>query len=105
MVALGVAVVVAFGLVDAVAVCVAVAIAVADAVAVAVEVTVAVAVSVGVAVADGVGAGDPLAEPLSLTLAEALPAVASLLIAMVAEKCFPALTGANSTVTVDFPCG
>jgi hypothetical protein len=79
-----------------------VAVAVADAVALGVKVAVAVAVDVAVAV--GVGGNDPPAEPVSLTLADALPAVASLLTVMLAEK-LPEWSGANSTVTVDEPCG
>jgi len=66
-----------------------------------------VAVAVGVAVIDSVAVdvgSDPLAAPVSLTLADDLPLVALLLIAMLAEK-VPPLVGANSTVTVATLCG
>jgi len=99
-----VAVAVVVGVAVAVAVAVGDAVRVAVAVAVTVGVKVAVAVAVDVAVAVGVGGNDPLAEPVSLTLADALPAVASLLIVMLAEK-LPDWSGANSTVTVEEPCG
>ena len=74
-------------------------------VAVAVTVGVGVAGAVTVAVAVAVGANDPLAQPVNLTLADGRPQVASLLIAMLAEKLEPLLVGANSTVTVKVPCG
>lgn len=88
----------------ALAVCVAVLVAVAVRVVVAVGVAVAVAVGVGV----GVGVGCLflfLAEPVVLTLANRVPLVASLVIAIFAEKSVPTLVGANSTMTVDSPCG
>ena len=70
--------------------------------------TVAVAVLDAVAVAVGVGVGVGLffllAEPASSTLADRLPTVASLVIVITPEK-VPELAGANSTVTVDCPCG
>ena len=73
-----------------------------------VTVTVAVAVLDAVAVAVGVGVGVGLffllAEPASSTLADRLPTVASLVIVITPEK-VPELAGANSTVTVDWPCG
>ena len=89
-----------------VAVAVGVAVRVAVAVAVAVAVPVAVAAGVEVAAAVGVGVGFLFffAEPVSLTFADGLPAVASLLIAMLPEK-LPLSVGANPTVTVDSPCG
>jgi len=86
-----------------VAVAVAVVVAVADAVAVAVGVKVAVAVGVRVGV--GVGRLRFFAEPVSLTLADRSPAVASLLTLMLAEKLLPESGGANATVTVAVPCG
>jgi hypothetical protein len=92
----------------AVAVRVAVAVAVAVGVALAVLVAVAVGVAVRVGVRVGVGVGFFfffLAEPVTLTLADGVPLVASLVIAIFAEKSVPALVGANSTVTVDSPFG
>jgi hypothetical protein len=117
-VAVRVAVAVAEAVPVAVAVFVAVTVTVADAVgvavrvavdvAVAVWVVVAVAVAVGVEVAVAVGVGVGFffffADPVSLTLADGLPAVASLLIAMLPEK-LPLSVGANPTVTVASPCG
>ncbi|HKN14939.1 MAG TPA: hypothetical protein VJX68_17255 [Candidatus Binatus sp.] len=88
-----------------VAVAVAVVVAVADAVAVAVGVKVAVAVGVRVGVGVGVGRLRFFAEPVSLTLADRSPAVASLLTLMLAEKLLPESGGANATVTVAVPCG
>jgi hypothetical protein len=99
-VAVAVFVTVAVTVAEAVGVAVRVAVAVAVAVAVLVAVPVAVAAAVGV----GVGLFFFLAEPVSLTLADGLPAVASLLIAMLPEK-LPLSVGANPTVTVDWPCG
>jgi hypothetical protein len=108
--AVGVAVSVAVG----VAVRVAVAVAVGVIVNVAVAVLVAVAVAVGVEVALGVGVCVPvgvgvgrfflLAEPASETFADRFPTVALLLIMIIPEKS-PLWIGANSTVTVDSPCG
>jgi hypothetical protein len=96
--------VVTVGVAVTVAVIVAVAVRVGVAVVVAVAVTVAVAVevelAVGVALTVGVGRNEPFAEPVNLTLAVALPAVASLVIPMLAEKSAPCFAGANSTVTV-----
>jgi hypothetical protein len=89
----------------AVSVLVAVAVAVADAVDVAVGVKVAVAVRVGVAVGVGVGRLCFFADPVSVTLADLAPAVASLLTLILAEKLLPGLGGANVTVTVADPCG
>ena len=78
---------------------------VAVAVLVAVVDGVAVWVAVAVGVTVGVGGGKlPLAEPFSLTVADDLPLVASLVIAILPEK-LPLLPGANSTVTVAAPCG
>ena len=110
MIALAVAVGVAIGdPVDvALTVGVAVAVAVRVAVAVLVAVAVAVRVEVGVAVRVGVGVGVfffLFAEPVTLTLADGVPLVASLVIAIFAEKSDPPLAGANSTVTVDSACG
>ncbi len=82
------------------AVAVADAVMVAVALAVGVKVAVAVGVRVGVAVGVGVGFLCFLAEPVNLTLAVALPEVASLVIAMLPEKSAPSLVGANSTITV-----
>lgn len=98
------------GVAVAVRVAVAVAVVVPVAVTVPVAVAVAVAVAVGVAMRVEVGVGLGLfffffAEPVTLTLADALPLVASLVIAIFAEKSVPPLMGANSTVTVDSPCG
>jgi hypothetical protein len=62
-------------------------------------------VAVPVTVAVGVGRLFFFAEPDTLTLADDMPAVASLLIAILADISLPSLVGANSTVTVDFPCG
>jgi hypothetical protein len=91
------------GVAVAVAVRVAVAVLVAVAVAVRVEVAVGLAVRVGVGV--GVGFFFFFAEPVILTLADGVPLVASLVIAIFAEKSDPPLVGANSTVTVDSACG
>jgi hypothetical protein len=88
---------------DAVTVTVAVALVVADGVEVAVAVRVAEAVAVAVAV--DVDGSDPFADPVSLTLADEEPAVASLLIVMLPEKLLEECSGANSSVTVDDPCG
>jgi hypothetical protein len=108
----GAAVCVAVAVRVAVAVALAVALRVAVAVAVAVRVAVAVlvAVAVGVAVRVEVGVGVGLfffffAEPVALTLVDDVPLVASLVIAIFAEKSVPVSVGANSTVTVDSPCG
>jgi hypothetical protein len=86
-----------------VAVGVAVAVGVRVSVAVGVEVGVAVAVRIGVAV--GVARLRFFAEPVNLTLASLLPAVASLLTLMSAEKLLPGSGGTNSTVTVAAACG
>lgn len=91
---------VAVGVAVRVAVAVADGVTVAVALAVGVKVAVAVAVSVGVAVGVGVGRLCFFAAPVNLTLAFALPAVASLVIAMLPRKSAPSLVGANSTVTV-----
>jgi hypothetical protein len=79
-------------------------VAVAVFVAVAVPVAVAVAVGVVVGVAVGVGFFRFLAEPASKIFCDRLPAVASLMIAILAEN-VPPRVGANSTVTVHCPCG
>jgi len=99
-----VAVGVAVAVTVAVAVAVTVAVVVIDAVDVAVAVDVRVAVAVDVGEADGVGRSDPFADPVSLTFADAEPAVALLLIAILAEKLVPLLMGANTTLTVNVPC-
>jgi len=91
-----------------VAVALRVAVVVAVAVGVAVAVLVAVAVGVAVRVEVGVGVGlffFFFAVPVTLTLADDVPLVASLVIAIFAEKPVPASLGANSTVTVASPCG
>jgi hypothetical protein len=80
---------------------VAVAVCVGPVVEVALAVGVAGEVAVGVAVAVG---SEFFADPVTLTLCDDLPLVASLLIAMVAEK-LPGVVGANSTVTVVVPFG
>src|SRR5271166_4234334 len=108
LVAVRVAVAVALRVAVAVAVAVRVAVAVLVAVAGAAGVEVAVGVAVRVGVSVGVGVGFFFfffAEPVTLTLADDVPLVASLVIAIFAEKSVPPLVGANSTVTVDSPCG
>jgi hypothetical protein len=62
-----------------------------------------VAERVGVGV--GVGGLCFFAEPVSLTLADLTPAVASLLIVMLPARLLEECSGANSTVTVEEPCG
>ena len=104
-VAIGDPVDVALGVGVAVAVAVRVAVAVLVAVAVAVRVEVAVGLAVRVGVGVGVGFFFFFAEPVILTLADGVPLVASLVIAIFAEKSDPPLAGANSTVTVDLACG
>lgn len=108
-VAVGVGVAVSVCVAVAVEVCVAVVVGVSVAVAVGVAVRVAVAVAVGVVVAVGVAVAvaaiDPIAEPLSLTLAERSPLVASLVTVIEASNFFPACVGANSTVIVATACG
>jgi hypothetical protein len=104
-VALTVPVAVAVRVMVAVAVTVTVAEALAVRVGVEVAVAVRVAEAVGVEDAVGVAGIDPFADPVSLTFADLAPAVASLLIAMLAENPFPLLAGANCTLTVATPCG
>ena len=95
MVTVAVALAVAVGAEVAVAVRVAEAVGVEVAVAVRVGDVVGVPVAVDVAVAVDVVGNDPFADPVSLTLADAVPAVALLLIAMLAENPVPLLVGAN----------
>ena len=94
-VAVGVDVEGAVDVADVVDAGVAVRVEVATIVAVDVAVGVGVALAVAVAVAVGMAGRDPFADPVSLTFADLVPALASLIIAMLAENLVPLLVGAN----------